>query len=109
MAVVPLRAVVSALVGIANSANCYNVDGILQDADLNWRPCNPNAEISPCCNKDDYCLDNGLCLNAGSSKNLFTVQGCTDPKCGAPCQKYCSSFICMSSQPPSPLHSLLRS
>ena len=71
------------------SGKCYKVDGNLQDAKYGWVPCNPDTPSGPCCSGVDYCLDNGLCLNAGVVNNLISVQGCTHPGWGGDCQKYC--------------------
>ncbi|KAK0704466.1 hypothetical protein B0H67DRAFT_350426 [Lasiosphaeris hirsuta] len=95
MAAIRFLASVSALglAGIAESANCYKVDGKLQDTKYGWKPCNPDAAASPCCSAIDYCLDNGLCLNAGVVNNYITVQGCTDPTWGGSCRKYCAGSM----------------
>ncbi|KAK5657403.1 hypothetical protein OQA88_2973 [Cercophora sp. LCS_1] len=95
MSVMRLLAVLSALglARVAESANCYKVDGKLQSAQYGWKACKPEAASSPCCSGIDYCLDNGLCLNAGVVNNIITVQGCTDPSWGGDCRKYCPGSI----------------
>ncbi|KAI0976243.1 hypothetical protein F4678DRAFT_416467 [Xylaria arbuscula] len=66
-------------------ATCYDTSGNEKDTFL---PCNPSAEVSVCCSTSDYCLDNGLCLDAAGD-NIFTVQGCTSRTWDAPCKQYC--------------------
>lgn len=66
------------------AATCYSYEG----KELDMYPCDATAKISPCCGSNDYCLSNGLCLNAGGN-NAYTQQGCTDKGWGFPCQKYC--------------------
>lgn len=51
-------------------------------------PCDATAEVSPCCSGLDFCLSNGLCLDAGSN-NGFTQQGCTSKGWDFPCRQYC--------------------
>ncbi|KAJ2906401.1 hypothetical protein MKZ38_001761 [Zalerion maritima] len=46
--------------------------------------CNPSSSISHCCSPSDYCLENGLCLDAAGD-NLYSVQGCSDKTWSAPC------------------------
>lgn len=75
------------------ASNCYRVDGELQDSKYGWVPCSPDRPSSPCCSGIDYCLDNGLCLNAGVVNNVFTIQGCTDPSWGGDCRKFCPGSI----------------
>jgi hypothetical protein len=84
------------LARLAESANCYRVDGQIQDLQFGWKACNPAAvAASPCCSAADYCLDNGICLNAGVVNNVFTVQGCTDASWDGDCRKYCAGSIGM--------------
>ncbi|KAI1310835.1 hypothetical protein F5Y03DRAFT_8023 [Xylaria venustula] len=66
-------------------ATCYDTSGNEKDTFL---PCNPSADVSVCCSTSDYCLDNGLCLDAAGD-NIFTVQGCTSRTWEAPCKQYC--------------------
>ncbi|KAK3305895.1 uncharacterized protein B0T15DRAFT_494027 [Chaetomium strumarium] len=67
---------------------CYDTWG---NEDASQLPCfapgttDTNA-TTWCCNKNDYCLSNGLCLSPG-----LTQQGCTDKAWGTPCNKICSS------------------
>ncbi|KAI9786290.1 MAG: hypothetical protein M1816_008099 [Peltula sp. TS41687] len=71
------------------SGICYAVNGDTIDLTV----CDATATVSRCCSPDDFCVDNGLCLDAGSD-NLWSVQGCTDYFWKGPCRKYCnSSFI----------------
>ncbi|XP_044721899.1 uncharacterized protein HRG_04814 [Hirsutella rhossiliensis] len=64
------------------AAKCYGVDGT--PSDDSQRPCNPDAEFSPCCatNKDkaDICMSSGLCYaqDAGYEGFIYS-NGCTDP------------------------------
>lgn len=67
-------------------ATCYNTFGSIMEGDV---PCNPDNDVSHCCSKDDYCLSNGLCFDAGGN-NVMTQQSCTDPNWGAPCHKFCT-------------------
>ncbi|KAK8080810.1 hypothetical protein PG997_008628 [Apiospora hydei] len=62
-----------------DSKICYNRDGNFGPDGNNWKPCDPGADSSPCCGAKDYCMDNGLCLNADGNQFL-TVQGCTSAK-----------------------------
>ncbi|KAF2234823.1 hypothetical protein EV356DRAFT_135913 [Viridothelium virens] len=86
---------------ISESPTCYHLDGTpfpndgtpLPGGNLNkWVPCNPDHNISHCCNGVDLCLDNGLCMDFGPAggvgDRLFTLQGCTDPNWGPPCPQY---------------------
>ncbi|CAJ2506328.1 Uu.00g004580.m01.CDS01 [Anthostomella pinea] len=74
------------LVGVARGASqCYDVSGNLKST---MSPCDPSADVSVCCSDSDYCLDNGLCLDAGGD-NMFTVQGCSSKTWEAPCRQYC--------------------
>ena len=84
------------LLGTTSAANrsCYRANGIKQNNPWGWTACNPDLAVSPCCGGGDYCLDNGLCLNAGNTNNLYTIQGCTDPSWAAPCQRYCRGYMC---------------
>ena len=83
------------LARLARSANCFKVDGQVQDSQFGWKACNPAVAAGPCCSAVDYCLDNGLCLNAGVVNNVYTVQGCTDASWGGKCRKYCAGSIGM--------------
>ncbi|GAW23520.1 hypothetical protein ANO14919_130800 [Xylariales sp. No.14919] len=68
-----------------SNAACYDASGIERNG---FFPCNTSAEVSICCGGTDYCLDNGLCLDA-SGDNIFTVQACTSATWDAPCKQYC--------------------
>lgn len=72
-------------------ATCYNVLG--READL--IPCNPDDDISPCCSENDYCLSNGLCLDA-TANNLMSIQGCTDSVWRNPCPWIYCKTVCMT-------------
>ncbi|KAI1502578.1 hypothetical protein F5X99DRAFT_152891 [Biscogniauxia marginata] len=78
--------VVSMLARIVSAASvCYDTSGNVKD---NFVPCDTSADVSVCCTANDYCLDNGLCLDAGGD-NQFTVQGCTNSDWSSPCVQYC--------------------
>ncbi|OIW32020.1 hypothetical protein CONLIGDRAFT_629717 [Coniochaeta ligniaria NRRL 30616] len=70
------------------AATCYRLDGTpfakIRPDDGDWVPCDASASTSSCCSVKDYCLGNGLCLDAGAN-NYFSVQGCTDASWGSPC------------------------
>lgn len=73
----------------AAAATCYRLDGTpfakIRPDDGDWVPCDPSAAgASSCCSVKDYCLGNGLCLDAGAN-NYFSIQGCTNAGWGAPC------------------------
>ncbi|KAI0533728.1 hypothetical protein GGR58DRAFT_485534 [Xylaria digitata] len=68
-----------------SKAACYDTSGIERDG---FFPCNTSAEVSICCGGTDYCLDNGLCLDAFGD-NIFTVQACTSATWDAPCKQHC--------------------
>lgn len=76
------------LISTRAAAKCYSYEG----NEIGAYPCNTTAEISPCCGSNDFCLSNGLCLNAGGN-NAFTQQGCTDKAWGDPCRKYCAGNV----------------
>ncbi|KAK3324974.1 hypothetical protein B0H66DRAFT_108127 [Apodospora peruviana] len=70
---------------VANNGNCYYPNGTMSDT---HRPCDPNSEISVCCNgKFGYaCMENNLCNKGGKM-----VRGtCTDPKWES--QDHCPQF-----------------
>ncbi|KAJ8130807.1 hypothetical protein O1611_g2820 [Lasiodiplodia mahajangana] len=71
-----------------SNATCYDTSGNEHDT---FFPCNASAEVSVCCSDSDYCLDNGLCLDAAGD-NIFTVQGCTSNTWEAPCMQYCPNL-----------------
>ncbi|KAF2964529.1 hypothetical protein GQX73_g9038 [Xylaria multiplex] len=68
-----------------SKAACYDTSGTERDG---FFPCNTSAGVSVCCGGTDYCLDNGLCLDAFGD-NIFTVQACTSATWDAPCKQYC--------------------
>ncbi|KAI1078405.1 hypothetical protein F5B20DRAFT_227924 [Whalleya microplaca] len=69
-----------------SASTCFDTNG--NSNDIKFVPCNPLAEVSVCCGATDYCLSNGLCLDA-SGDNHFTVQGCTSSTWSSPCVQYC--------------------
>ncbi|KAH8882315.1 hypothetical protein GQ53DRAFT_753786 [Thozetella sp. PMI_491] len=75
-------------VGLVAAETCYQLDGQkyskIRPDDGDWVACNPGAEVSACCSEKDYCMGNGLCLDAASN-NFFSIQGCTDSSWGKPC------------------------
>lgn len=80
-----LYALLLSSVMLRAAATCYDYDGKeMKDV----FPCDATADVSQCCSKNDFCLSNGLCLDAGSN-NGFTQQGCTSKGWDFPCQKYC--------------------
>ncbi|KAK8042877.1 hypothetical protein PG994_013360 [Apiospora phragmitis] len=72
------------LVSAGGSKTCFKRDGTLQQ-DKNWLPCDPGAKASPCCDAGDFCMSNGLCLDAVGNQ-WFSAQGTTDSAGSA---KYC--------------------
>ncbi|KAK0624880.1 hypothetical protein B0T17DRAFT_255182 [Bombardia bombarda] len=70
------------------SGTCYKLDGApysrIRPDDGDWVPCDNTARVSSCCSSKDYCMGNGMCLDAGAN-NYFSLQGCTDPSWPAPC------------------------
>ncbi|KND91078.1 hypothetical protein TOPH_04344 [Tolypocladium ophioglossoides CBS 100239] len=68
-----------------SAATCYDLAGKVNTA---LYPCDTSADVSPCCGPVDFCLSNGLCLDAGSNNGL-TQQGCTSQDWHSPCAKHC--------------------
>jgi len=68
-------------------AACYDAFGTLQTG---HQPCKPNDPVSWCCSEADYCLSNGLCLDAGAN-NVMTQQSCSSEDWPQPCLKYCKT------------------
>ncbi|KAK3392780.1 hypothetical protein B0H63DRAFT_515998 [Podospora didyma] len=72
----------------ADATTCYRLDGLphtkIRPDDGDWIPCDSTATVSSCCSSKDYCLGNGLCLDAGAN-NYFSIQGCTDASWPQPC------------------------
>jgi hypothetical protein len=69
------------------AATCYYTDGSAENSD-DQLACDPTTAVSACCGQTDYCLSNGLCLDAGAN-NLLVVQGYIDLKWGSLCHAYC--------------------
>ena len=64
---------------------CFFPDGTL----ANHIPCSSNDRLSACCDSDDYCLSNGLCLTSTFNLNRGS---CTDSTWKAPeCTTLCVS------------------
>ncbi|KAJ6784698.1 hypothetical protein PWT90_00441 [Aphanocladium album] len=70
------------------AATCYSYEGKA----LPMSPCDGSGSISPCCGDNDFCLSNGLCLNAGGN-NAYSQQGCTDKDWKPPCKKHCPGNV----------------
>ncbi|KAI1381099.1 hypothetical protein F4677DRAFT_116857 [Hypoxylon crocopeplum] len=88
-----LWAVLSWLVYPTIEATCYNSQGFpwaftSQEPVEAWKACDPGAEVTNCCGPHDYCMSNGLCLDAVID-NMVSQQGCTDRNWAEPCQNYC--------------------
>jgi hypothetical protein len=86
---VPLLLVPSWVAAQDTNSTCFRIDGTAKPAAEGWLPCNPGAAASPCCDKNDFCLSNGLCLNAVGN-NFIALQGCTSDSWEAPCNKVCN-------------------
>ncbi len=61
------------------AATCYRLDGTpfanIRPDDGDWVPCDPSAAgASSCCSVKDYCLGNGLCLDAEGCLWVAMVQ-----------------------------------
>ncbi|KAK7926889.1 hypothetical protein PG985_003887 [Apiospora marii] len=79
------------LVVAAGSSSCYKRDGTPQQV-KKWLPCKPEDKASPCCDAGDFCMSNGLCLNAVGNQ-WFSAQGCTNPRWDSGCNEICNSTI----------------
>lgn len=76
-----LVAIVIQIAPIQAAKQCYWMDGTITDSVV--QPCNPDAEVSPCCAlnkaKPDLCLSSGLCYSQDSGVEGFLYSdGCTD-------------------------------
>jgi hypothetical protein len=67
-----------------------------------WLPCNTSSAISNCCSPDDYCMSNGLCMDAVID-NVISQQGCTDKTWAGSCQNYCSGTAAAHPRGPRPV------
>ena len=74
----------------AGSNSCYKRDGALQQA-KNWLPCKPEDKASHCCDASDFCMSNGLCLDAVGNQ-WFSAQGCTNSRWDS-CTEICNDTI----------------
>ncbi|KAK8033540.1 hypothetical protein PG991_002938 [Apiospora marii] len=74
----------------ADSKSCFKRDGTLQQ-EKTWLPCSPEARVSHCCREGDFCMSNGLCLNAIGNQ-YFSAQGCTNSKFEG-CNEICNATI----------------
>ena len=91
MAIRSMLWVLTILVGLtrANEGKvCYGPQG---DSGTWGLPCNPDDAVSVCCNEDDYCLSNGLCLTTNTD-NVFKYYGCTDSDWPYPCRIFCGGM-----------------
>ncbi|KAK6853683.1 hypothetical protein PG995_010495 [Apiospora arundinis] len=78
---------------VAGVSTCYKRDGRPHDSDGDWVPCDPGARASPCCSTSDFCLSNGLCLDAGGDQ-FFTAQGCSSPSWPPDgCKEICNATV----------------
>ncbi|GJN78552.1 hypothetical protein PLIIFM63780_002046 [Purpureocillium lilacinum] len=68
-----LVAIVIQIAPIQAAKQCYWMDGTITDSVV--QPCNPDAEVSPCCAlnkaKPDLCLSSGLCYSQDSGVEGF--------------------------------------
>lgn len=83
----------SLLYTTVHSTRCYSSKGdpfVYTDEEPieAWMPCDLTAEVSNCCSPRDYCMSNGLCLDAVQD-NMMSQQGCTDSDWAEPCLNYC--------------------
>lgn len=68
---------------VSSASTCWHPDGEnIADFDV---PCDPFADVSPCCGSASYCMDNGLCYDSGS----ISRGSCTDKTWGDGCPQYC--------------------
>src|SRR4051812_35974701 len=91
----------------AGNRTCYDPSGkaITPDVERDqWVVCNPTASISHCCKHADYCMNNGLCFDAGAH-NALSIQGCMDPGWGGSCKKVCPGKRRDASRRTGPSHS----
>ena len=76
-----------------NSGKCYNTD---QVQDGSYFPCDPEAEVSFCCQSGRICLSNGLCepsSNVSSYDTPYFTALCTDYSWKSPstCLEICDN------------------
>lgn len=80
------------------SYQCYANNGSLyENTPATYVPCNltavENGAHSSCCNVNDLCMTNGLCMEAQNEKkgaNHYWRNGCTDPTFKDPaCPNFC--------------------
>ncbi|KAJ1327016.1 cell wall integrity and stress response component [Microdochium nivale] len=94
----PLYLLASVLLAAGSrAAQCFNSRGapwtFNPDRPIEgWVPCNATASVTNCCSPRDYCMSNGLCMDA-VVENMITQQGCTSDKWDArPCRNYCAGI-----------------
>lgn len=91
----PTVLLTSTFLTTTTASNCFNSKGKLWShvATLPiepWIPCNSSAHaVSNCCAAQDYCMSNGLCMDAAVD-NMMSQQGCTSKTWDRePCKNYC--------------------
>ena len=79
--------------------SCYSPDRTLTEQDS---PCDLSSEESACCNRNDICLDNHLCLPQSSPlRNIIYRGTCTDSSWQSDaCPKYCQDSELSSTSRP---------
>ncbi|KAL4935330.1 hypothetical protein BDV06DRAFT_131027 [Aspergillus oleicola] len=81
-------------VGLTSSTNsttssiCYNLDGSEAPDDV---PCGA-GDVVNCCNVDDLCMSNGLCMQQGERGGGLARGSCTDNNWGSRCYAPCSGY-----------------
>ncbi|UNI21289.1 hypothetical protein JDV02_007291 [Purpureocillium takamizusanense] len=80
-AILILIIIITQVAPIHAAKQCYWMDGTITDNVV--QPCNPDADVSPCCAlnkpKPDLCLSSGLCYAQDSGVEGFLYSdGCTD-------------------------------
>lgn len=79
---------------VAQAQECYTSKGFPwtynnDEPVEGWVPCNRTAAVTNCCSPRDFCMTNGLCMDAVID-NMMSQQGCTSSKWdGRPCRNYC--------------------
>ncbi|KXJ89016.1 hypothetical protein Micbo1qcDRAFT_165789 [Microdochium bolleyi] len=87
-----------ALAAGSQAVTCFNSKGqpwsFNKDLPVEaWQPCNSTASVTSCCSPRDYCMTNGLCMDAVID-NMMSQQGCTSNAWDAkPCRNYCAGGV----------------
>ena len=73
-----------------NSGICYNKNKI---QDPTQRACNPDAEVSSCCQSGSICFSNGLCQIDAKGITPYWTGTCTDYTWNSPsaCPEVCNN------------------